>query len=188
MLKKTIKYTTFDGDEVEEDFYFHLSKADIARMQLSVVGDFHGYLKAIVKVGDPKVIIETFEEIIQKTVGKRTEDGKGFMKNKAITEAFVATEAYSNLFVELVTDAGKASEFIRGVMPKDVASGMPANLSAALEQAEAPKEPKKLMDYTQQELTDMPWGEFNALLKELSGKNIPKEILLIAMNKKPDKE
>jgi len=185
MIKKTIKFTDLDGKEREEDFFFHLSKADIAKMQLSVIGDFHGYLKQIVEVGNPEVIIETFEKIIKSTIGQRTADG-GFLKDKAITDAFCASEAYSVLFIELVTDAGKASEFIRGVVPKDLASNMPEIAPAALEQAEAPKEPKKLEEYTQQELLEMPWAEFNALLKGIPGKNIPKEFLMVAMQKKPD--
>lgn len=184
MLKKTIKYNTFDGAEVEEDFYFHLSKADIAKMQLSVVGDFHGYLKAIVEVGDPKVIIETFEEIIQKTIGQRTEDGKGFKKTKEITEAFVATEAYSNLFVELVTDANAASEFIRGVMPTDIAGKMPANPSAALEQAEAAARPKTMGEYTDVELRDMPKAEWDELMSRTRPASMTKDQLVIAMHRR----
>ena len=35
MLKKTIKYTDYDGNEREEDFYFNLSKAEITEMELS---------------------------------------------------------------------------------------------------------------------------------------------------------
>ena len=47
MLKKTITYTDFDDNERTEDFYFHLSKAEIAEMELSENG---GLVKLIGKI------------------------------------------------------------------------------------------------------------------------------------------
>ena len=38
MFKKTITYTDFNGNERTEDFYFHLSKAELAEMDLSKAG------------------------------------------------------------------------------------------------------------------------------------------------------
>lgn len=38
MLKKTISYTDYDGNERTEDFYFNLSKAEIIEMELGTAG------------------------------------------------------------------------------------------------------------------------------------------------------
>ena len=35
MLKKTIKYTDYNGQQREEDFYFNLNKAELAEMEMS---------------------------------------------------------------------------------------------------------------------------------------------------------
>ena len=43
--------------------------------------------------------------------------GKRFIKSKELSEAFSQTEAYSQLFMELATDADAASKFVNGIVP-----------------------------------------------------------------------
>lgn len=125
MLKKTIKYTDFDGAEQSEDFYFNLSKAEIAEMELSHDGGFSGYLQEIVKAEDGKKIIETFKSILMKAYGERSEDGKRFVKSDEISNAFLQTDAYSELFMELITDPDAAAKFIQAIVPADLSKDMP---------------------------------------------------------------
>ena len=47
MLKKTIPYIDLNGVERKEDFYFHLSKPEIVKMQTSVKGGYDVQLKSI---------------------------------------------------------------------------------------------------------------------------------------------
>ena len=49
--------------------------------------------------------------------GKKSPDGRRFIKNNEIREEFTQTEAYSIIFMELATDADKAAEFINGIIP-----------------------------------------------------------------------
>lgn len=117
MLKKTITYTDFNGDEVSEDFFFHLSKAELVELELSHEGGLSSALERIVAAEDGKSIIAEFKNIVLGAYGKRSEDGRRFIKNQDIRDEFESTEAYSVLFMELVTDAAAAAEFINGIIP-----------------------------------------------------------------------
>lgn len=121
MLKKTITYKDFNDEEVSEDFFFHLSKAEIVELEMSEEGGLSEALKKIIASKDGKEIIARFKDIILGSYGKRSPDGKRFVKNQQIREEFESSEAYSVLFMELVTNAEKAAEFVNGIIPKGMA-------------------------------------------------------------------
>lgn len=121
MLKKTITYVDFNGEEISEDFFFHLSKAELVELEMSYKGGLTEAIKRIVDAEDGKAIIAEFKNIILSSYGQRSDDGRRFIKNQTLREEFESTEAYSTLFMELVTDAEKAAEFVRGVIPQDLA-------------------------------------------------------------------
>lgn len=131
MIKKTITYTDYNGAERTEDFYFHLSKAEIMKMELGVTGGLAESITRIVAAQDTPAIIEVFEGLIKKSYGVKTPDGRGFLKRPEDLESFVATEAYSILFMELSTDADAAAKFINGVVPADMAQKNAAALAPA---------------------------------------------------------
>lgn len=120
MIKKTIKYTDYNGNPREEEHYFHLTKAEIVRMETSIDGGMAERIKRIVAAQDMPAIIAVFEDLIQKSYGVKTPDGKGFTKKKEDLEAFMSTEAYSELFMELATNTDAATEFINGIIPAAV--------------------------------------------------------------------
>lgn len=120
MLKKSIKYVDYNGLEREEDFYFNLSKAEITEMELSVDGGLSGMLERIVKAQDVKEIVKVFKEVIFKAYGEKSSDGKRFVKSKELSEAFSQTEAYNELFMELIMDGDKASEFVKALLPQNL--------------------------------------------------------------------
>lgn len=120
MLKKTIKYTDFNGTEREEDFYFNLSKAEIMEMEMSTAGGFAEMLQNIVKAQDGPTIMKVFKDIILKAYGVKSPDGKRFIKSEELSTEFSQTEAYSVLFMELATDADAAGAFINGIIPADI--------------------------------------------------------------------
>lgn len=117
MLKKTINYTDYDGNQRTEDFYFNLSKAEVAEMEMSTEGGLTKALEKIVAAQDGKRIIETFKELILKSYGEKSPDGKRFIKSQELREAFAQTEAFSDLFMELATDAEAAAAFVNGIIP-----------------------------------------------------------------------
>ena len=126
MIKKTITYTDFNGNERTEDQYFNLTKAEITKMELSIKGGLAEMIKRIVDAQDTPAIIEVFEDLIKRSYGVKTPDGRGFVKRAEDLEAFMATEAYSQLFMELATDADAAAQFVNGIIPADMASQMAA--------------------------------------------------------------
>lgn len=124
MLKKTITYTDYNGTERTENFYFGLNKAEIMDMELSVVGGMRQLLQMIIAKQDIPKIIDAFKKMIRMSYGEKSPDGRRFIKNQELTDAFVQTEAYSELYMELLSDADKAADFINGIMPADVIAAM----------------------------------------------------------------
>lgn len=119
MIKKTITYTDYNGTERTEDFYFNLNKAEITEMELSVDGGFAEKIKQIIAAKKQSEIIKLFKDIILRAYGKKSDDGRRFIKSEEISKEFSQTEAYSDLFMELSVNDELAAEFINGIMPKD---------------------------------------------------------------------
>lgn len=129
MLKKTVKYVDYNGEEREEDFYFNLTKAELTQMQLSEKGGLDALLDRILQTRDEPSMIKMFKEIIDLSYGVKSADGRRFIKNQEVLDDFRQTEAYSELFMELATDSEAAGEFINGIVPKDVAANLPNNVN-----------------------------------------------------------
>lgn len=120
MLKKTITYTDYNGNDRTEAFYFNLSKAELMEMQLGTTGGFDAMVQNIINAQDVPTLMTIFKDIILKAYGEKSADGKRFIKSEEISKAFSETEAYSNLYMELVTDAKAAANFITGLVPKEI--------------------------------------------------------------------
>lgn len=120
MLKKTITYTDWNGNEVSEDFWFNLTQAEIVKLNYSYPGGLEEYTKKCASDGDIDSAFKLLEKIITLSYGKKSLDGKRFIKSTEITDEFMQTEAYSNLFMELITDTNKAQTFVNGIIPKVV--------------------------------------------------------------------
>lgn len=118
MLRKPITYIDYDGNQRTEDFYFNLTKAEVAEMELSIDGGLVKMIEKIAAAQDGKRIIEVFKDFILRSYGEKSADGRRFIKSQELRDAFSQTEAYSQLFMELATNADAASAFINGVVPK----------------------------------------------------------------------
>lgn len=122
MLKKLINYVDYDGKERSENFYFNLTKAELMDMELGTVGGMQQLIQLIIDKQDIPEIIKAFKKIIMMSYGEKSPDGRRFIKSDALSEAFAQTEAYSNLYMELISDASAAAAFINGIVPADVAA------------------------------------------------------------------
>lgn len=116
MLKKTMNYEDYNGVPRTEDFYFNLTPAEVTEMELSVDGGLVEMINRVVAAQDGKQIINVFKDIILRAYGEKSPDGKRFVKNQEIRDAFAQTNAYSDLFMELATDAKAAAAFVNGVI------------------------------------------------------------------------
>lgn len=117
MLKLTRTYLDFNDLSRTEDFYFNLTQAEVTEMELSVDGGLVEMINRIVAAKDGKQIIALFKDIVLRAYGEKSPDGKRFIKTPEIRDAFAQTQAYSDLFMELATDAQKAAEFVNGIVP-----------------------------------------------------------------------
>lgn len=117
MLTKTITYTDYNGLERTEKFYFNLTEAEVAEMELTTAGGLSDTITKIVEAKDVPTLIRIFKDLILKAYGEKSADGRRFIKNDELREAFSQTEAYSQLFMELAFDADKAAEFVNGIAP-----------------------------------------------------------------------
>lgn len=122
MLKKTITYTDYNSVERTEDFYFNLTKAEIMEMEMTTAGGMGEMIQRIVDAQDVPEIVKIFKQMILKAYGKKSPDGKRFIKSPELSEEFAQTEAYSQLFMELATDSDAAAKFVNGVIPAEVAA------------------------------------------------------------------
>ena len=127
MLKKTITYTDYNGNERTEDHYFNLTKAEIMEMELSTSGGLAEMIQRIVAAQDTPAIVQIFKDLILKGYGEKSADGKRFIKSEELRTAFSQTEAYSQLCMELATNADEAAKFINGMVPSDVRKGIASN-------------------------------------------------------------
>lgn len=211
MLKKMITYKDLDDNDVTEEFYFNLSVPELTDMAFAgTEGDFKSKLEEIISSEDKGQIIATFKMIIEQSVGRRSEDGKRFIKSKEIRDEFMQTDAYSALFMEMFTDPMAAANFIVGIVPKNLADklagldlttmtptsikgivdaqlpagdvSMTASGVAVAGSGPAPRQ-KKVEDYSLEELRALPYEEFEQLVSMDIG-SLPKEILVIAMQRR----
>lgn len=135
MYVKKIKYEDYNGEQRERRFYFNLNKAELLEMELSTNGGYENFIKRIIETRDQAELIKIFKDLILKSYGMRSDDGERFIKNAQLTEEFTQTEAYSELFMELATNAEAATEFVNGIIPKALAA------EVAKEQAKNPNFP-----------------------------------------------
>lgn len=120
MLKKTITYVDYNDVERTEDFYFNLSRAEVAEMEMGTAGGMAEAIRRIVSAQDAPAIIKIFKDIILKAYGEKSPDGKRFIKSEDLSIAFSQTEAYSQLYMELASNADSAAEFINGILPRSM--------------------------------------------------------------------
>lgn len=120
MWKETITYKDFYGEERTEDFRFHLSKAECAERQMKYAGGgYSEMLKRIVDAKNADEIVEEFKKFLLESYGEISSDGRRFVKSPELSKAFSETEAFSILYMKLLSDDQFAADFVNGVLPKD---------------------------------------------------------------------
>jgi hypothetical protein len=117
MHKETITYDDYNGVERTEDFYFNLTNAEIVEMELGTEGGLAEKLERVVAAKDGPTIINFFKDLVLRSYGVKSDDGRRFMKSDEIRASFAETEAYSQIFMKFATDAEAASAFVNQVLP-----------------------------------------------------------------------
>lgn len=201
MIKKTIKYMSYDDVEVTEDYWFHLGKAGLIEIELSTGGlGLEEWIKKVLRTQDAKAVLDMYKRFIGLSVGERTEDGK-FVKSRQISDEFTSSEAYGELLMEMFQKPEAGSEFLRALLSKDVRATveevekkqkkLEEELDSKLgfsqlgdvSKLEANPSRKTLEEYTPDELYRLPQEEFD----RVAGKNFRKwntQVRLVAFNRR----
>ncbi len=173
MIGKTVTYKNFNDEEVTETFYFHLTKADLTELEMSMPGGLTGAVKIMMEKQDAPSLVKAFKMVLKQSYGRRSEDGARFVKKDEWWDEFTSTNAYSDIFMELVNDATAAAAFIKGCLPKELGEKVDASSG----------EPKKLSEYTRAELLEMPAADLTALINQNKAGNLPKVALQVMMQR-----
>lgn len=117
MIKKTINYIDYDGNERSEEAWFNLSQAEIVEMNMNEQGGLEKVISRIISEQDNKKLFALFKNVVLTSYGKKSDDGRRFMKSEELSTEFSQTEAYSKLMMELLSGDTKTAEaFINGLV------------------------------------------------------------------------
>lgn len=142
MFKEKITYTDYDGVVRTETFYFNFTKSELLELQLMYPGGYAEYIDKTVDSQDRPKLMAMFKDLIKRTYGEKTEDGRRLIKSEELSNAFVQTPAYDQLFMKLASDNEYATSFVLGVMPD---MGDPDKKQEILDKTKAKLEEKKLL-------------------------------------------
>lgn len=117
MFKKTITYTDYNGNERKEEHYFNLTKAEMIEYDSEFPEGVIEYLKRLVNLQDKGKLIKAFKDLILRSYGEKLDNGR-FVKSQEIRDAFMATEAYSELFLEVLSSEENMANFVNAIVPK----------------------------------------------------------------------
>lgn len=129
MFAYTTEYTDYNGVKRTETFYFNFSKAELMEMELGTEGGLKDVLQRIVDANDKTKLIKYFKKLLLMAYGEKSDDGRRFVKSEELSKAFSQTEAYSKLFMELITSDEKSKNFVNAIIPK-VDNPVPAPAAA----------------------------------------------------------
>lgn len=117
MFKYEIPFTDYNGVERKETHYFNLSKAELMEMELSTQAGVEEMIRMMIATNDNAKIVKTFKDLILKSYGIKSEDGRRFIKSQALREEFEQSEAYSEFFMKLLANEDNLqTKFINGVI------------------------------------------------------------------------
>lgn len=120
MIKLNLKYTDYDGNVREEEYRFNLSKAELIELEYTMEGGLKQHIENIIKAKDVTQIYKMFAFVVDKSYGKKSPDGKRFMKSPEILAEFKESEAYSELLMKFIQEPKFAANFVNDILPADI--------------------------------------------------------------------
>ena len=118
MLKKSITYVDYDGNQRTENHWFNLDEAELLELMVRYPGGMNAMLQKMIDEEDGAKILATIKEIIMLAYGEKSVDGKYFEKSHEKSVRFTQSRAYSTLLMELYRDAGAAADFMNKIVPQ----------------------------------------------------------------------
>lgn len=118
MIKLTRTYIDYNGMTRTEDFWFNLTQAELIEMEYSSADGLSNMIDRLIAASDTPEIIRAFKKLVLKAYGEKSADGRRFKKGPEIEQEFSEMPVYSDIFMELATNAKLAAEFINGILPE----------------------------------------------------------------------
>jgi hypothetical protein len=174
VISKTVTFEGYDGKKYTEEYFFHMTKADLIEMKLYLEETgLDDYFRKISASDKASVVLPHFKDIVSKCIGVMSEDGRRHDKrNGDVWLEFIQTPAYSEFFTWLLENPTDAAKFFTGILPKELQDEAVEAQKAAQNQMALPlpgeesqdNRPKRFQDYTRQELLDMSQEQYDALV------------------------
>lgn len=132
MITKTIKYTDFNGKEREEEALFNLTRTELMEIAVDLPEGLIDNVtdeekttdeqraKAIFAALGGKGVSKFIKDMLLKSYGIKSLDGRRFEKSEQISTEFSQTMAFDQLYYELLTDDVAAAQFINGIIPESI--------------------------------------------------------------------
>lgn len=117
MLKREIIAEDFDGNKYVEIAYFHYSKNEVLEQEIAYPGGLRNHLIEIMRSGDNHQIYTFFKNFVLGAYGKKSEDGRRFIKSSENTEAFAQSQAFETFLFELLENQSQMETFFNEIMP-----------------------------------------------------------------------
>lgn len=190
MLAKEIQYTSFNGEDVVEKFYFNFTQLEI--IEMVQVHDLQGTIKKLTETDDGPAAYDLFKKLILDAYGEKSDDGRQFRKTPAVRENFEYSAAMPVMIMEFLANPDIANEFIARCLPQEQmqaalaeiekqknmkpeeitelveeAARRQANPETRIEPGSLPTgvhAPRQFDEYTREELLQMPTEEYLRLI------------------------
>lgn len=114
MIKETITYTDYNGNQITEDFRFHLSVPEVMSITARVGMDLEEYVTKLKIELDGMKIMEMMQILLLESYGELSPDGR-FYKTPEIRRKFEYSNAYPVLFEKLFNDPEMTKRFASGL-------------------------------------------------------------------------
>ena len=140
MIRKTLTYLDYEGQEHTKDFYFSLNQTEFALMNNRLPGGFDAYLKRIQEDHNEEKLLELLTMFIVEGYGIRESDDdfvKEDEQGRKLGKRFKCTEACDNLITELLEKENNIGAFLTGMLPKSVQGKVNASIDDAMKKAKA---------------------------------------------------
>ena len=126
MFRKDITYTDYNGDKQTETCYFNLNRTELMDIALDLPegivepsdNEKEASIHLVDKLGT-KGIFNFIKDVVKKSYGIKSEDGRRFIKDDQITLEFTQTPMYDEIISEFTHDDKAASDFINNVIPAE---------------------------------------------------------------------
>lgn len=120
MLKKTVTFEDFNGDQQTDTLYFNLTKTEMMDL-LELQPRLQKFLNlkgSSLNQEDTLEFFDIIKKLIKLSYGERSADGKHFRKSDEIFSNFESSAMYDAFTFNFIENPDQALEFMLGILPK----------------------------------------------------------------------